>query len=132
MERHAINPEQLFRGKAFSQTFSIRGMERLIFVSGQVDCDREGKVRNPGGLEAQLAGTLDNLAIALAAQGASMKDLVNVHIYVTGLLPEHTARIREIRSAWFDAETPPAVSLLGVERLAFDGLRVEIEAMAAV
>ncbi|MBK7847357.1 MAG: RidA family protein [Zoogloea sp.] len=132
MERHAINPEQPFRGEAFSQTFSIWGMERLIFVSGQVDCDREGKVRNPGDLEAQLAGTLDNLAIALAAQGASMKDLVNVHIYVTGLLPEHTARIREIRSAWFDAETPPAVSLLGVERLAFDGLRVEIEAMAAV
>lgn len=132
MERHAINPDQLFKGQAFSQTFSISGMERLIFVSGQVDCDKDGKVRHPDDLEAQLAGTLDNLAIALEAQGATMKNLVSVNIYVTDLRPENTARIREIRSAYFDAEKPPAVSLLGIERLAFAGLRVEIEATAAV
>ena len=72
MEHIAINPPELFSGKAFSQTFSISTPQRLIFVSGQVDCDREGKVRNPDDLEAQLAGTLDNLKIALRAQGASM------------------------------------------------------------
>ena len=132
MERHAINPDQLFKGQAFSQTFSISGMERLIFVSGQVDCDKDGKVRHPDDHEAQLAGTLDNLAIALEAQGATMKNLVSVNIYVTDLRPQNTARIREIRSAYFDAEKPPAVSLLGIERLAFAGLRVEIEATAAV
>mgnify|MGYP003595737228 CR=1 FL=1 len=75
---------------------------------------------------------LYGLAIALEAQGATMKNLVSVNIYVTDLRPENTARIREIRSAYFDTERPPAVSLLGIERLAFEGLRVEIEATAAV
>lgn len=131
MERQAINPPELFSGKAFSQTFSISHPERLIFVSGQVDCDRDGKVRNPDDLEAQLKGTLDNLEIALRAQGASMRDLVQVTIYVVGLRPEDTARIREIRSAYFDTERPPAVTLLGIERLAFPGLRVEIDIIAA-
>lgn len=132
MERIAINPPQLFTGKAFSQTFSISGHQRLIFVSGQVDCGVDGKVRHPGDLEAQLVGTLDNLRIALEAQGCTLQNLVNVHIYVTDLKPEDCTRIREIRSGYFDAEKPPAVSLLGVERLAFEGLRVEVEAMAAI
>ncbi len=131
MERKAVNPPELFSGKAFSQTYSISRFERLIFVSGQVDCDRDGKVRNPDDLEAQLKGTLDNLEIALRAQGATMHDLVAVTIYVVGLQPEHTTRIREIRSAYFDPERPPAVTLLGIERLAFPGLRVEIDIIAA-
>lgn len=131
MEHQAINPPELFVGKAFSQTYSIRGADRLIFLSGQVDCDREGKVRNPDDLEAQLKGTLDNIEIGLQAQGASMRDLVKVNIYVVDLRPEQLARIREIRSAYFDAERPPAVTLLGVDRLAFEGLKVEIEVIAA-
>ncbi len=88
-------------------------------------------MRNPDDLEAQLKGTLDNIDIALRAQGASMRDLVHVTIYVVGLQPEQTARIREIRSAYFDPESPPAVTLLGIERLAFPGLRVEIDIIAA-
>jgi enamine deaminase RidA (YjgF/YER057c/UK114 family) len=60
-----------------------------------------------------------------------MQNLVSVNIYVTDLKPEDCTRIREIRSGYFDAEKPPAVSLLGVQRLAFEGLRVEIEATAA-
>lgn len=131
MERNAINPPQLFTGKAFSQTFSINGHQRLIFVSGQVDCGVDGKVRHPGDLEAQLVGTLDNLKIALEAQGCTMQNLVSVNIYVTDLKPEDCTRIREIRSGYFDAEKPPAVSLLGIQQLAFEGLRVEIEATAA-
>lgn len=52
-------------------------------------------------------------------------------IYVVDLQPEQTARIREIRSAYFDPESPPAVTLLSIERLAFPGLRVEIDIIAA-
>ena len=131
MQTQVINPPDLFVGKAFSQTFSISGHQRLVFVSGQVDCGVDGKVRHPGDLDAQLVGTLDNLRIALEAQGCTLQNLVNVHIYVTDLKPEDCTRIREIRSGYFDAEKPPAVSLLGIQQLAFEGLRVEIEATAA-
>ncbi|HNS93569.1 RidA family protein [Thauera sp.] len=131
MEHKAINPPELFSGKAFSQTYSVCGAQRMIFVSGQVDCDCDGKVRNPDDLEAQLKGTLDNIEIALRAQGASMHDLVHVTIYVVGLQPAQTTRIREIRSAYFHPERPPAVTLLGIERLAFEGLVVEVDVIAA-
>ena len=99
MEKRVINPPDLFVGKAFSQTFSVEGAKRLIFIAGQIDCDRDGKVRNPGDLEAQLKGTLDNLDIALRAQGATMHDPVKVTIYIVGLDPAQTPKIRDIRPA---------------------------------
>ncbi|ATE59449.1 RidA family protein [Thauera sinica] len=131
METRVINPPELFVGKAFSQTFSVEGAQRLIFIAGQIDCDREGRVRNPDDLEAQLKGTLDNLDIALRAQGATMQDLVKVNFYIVGLQPAQTPRIRDIRAAYFDAGKPPAVTLVGIERLSMDGLLVEIEGIAA-
>lgn len=132
METHVINPPELFVGKAFSQTFSIEGAQRLIFVAGQIDCDRLGKVRNPDDLEAQLKGTLENLDIALRAQGATMHDLVKVNFYIVGLQPAQTPKIRDIRAAFFNPEKPPAVTLVGIERLSMEGLLVEIEGVAAL
>ena len=131
MESKVINPPELFVGKAFSQTFSIGGAQRLIFIAGQIDCDRDGKVRDPDDLEAQLEGTLDNLDIALRAQGATMHDLVKVNFYIVGLQPAQTPKIRDIRAAYFSADKPPAVTLVGIERLSMDGLLVEIEGIAA-
>ncbi len=132
METTVINPPELFVGKAFSQTFSVEGAKRLVFIAGQIDCDRDGRVRNPGDLEAQLKGTLDNLDIALRAQGATMHDLVKVNVYIVGLQPAQTPKIRDIRAAYFNAEKPPAVTLVGIERLSMDGLLVEIEGIAAL
>lgn len=132
METTVINPPELFVGKTFSQTFSVEGAKRLVFIAGQIDCDRDGRVRNPGDLEAQLKGTLDNLDIALRAQGATMHDLVKVNVYIVGLQPTQTPKIRDIRAAYFNAEKPPAVTLVGIERLSMDGLLVEIEGIAAL
>ena len=132
MQTKVINPPELFVGKAFSQTFSVEGAQRLVFIAGQIDCDRDGKVRNPGDLDAQLRGTLDNLDIALRAQGAAMHDLVKVNFYIVGLQPAQTPKIRDIRAAYFSAEKPPAVTLVGIERLSMDGLLVEIEGIAAL
>lgn len=131
MKRDMINPPQLFVGKAFSQTVSVENAQRWIFISGQIDCDNQGRVRHPGNLEAQLRGTLDNLLLALQAQDAIMADLVKVTIYVVGLEPEQTASIRDIRSEFFDCTEPPAVTVVGIDRLSMDGLLVEIEAIAA-
>lgn len=132
METTVINPPELFVGKAFSQTFSVEGAKRLVFIAGQIDCDRDGRVRNPGDLEAQLKGTLHNLDIALRAQGATMHDLVKVNVYIVGLQPAQTPKIRDIRAAYFNAEKPPALTLVGIERLSMDGLLVEIEGIAAL
>ncbi|MBL0285688.1 MAG: hypothetical protein IPQ01_18625 [Zoogloea sp.] len=71
MEKRVINPPDLFVGKAFSQTFSVEGAKRLIFIAGQIDCDRDGKVRNPGDLEAQLKGRASTPS-GLAAKMATM------------------------------------------------------------
>lgn len=132
METRVINPPELFVGKAFSQTFSVEGAKRLVFVAGQIDCDQTGKVRNPNDLEAQLKGTLENMDIALRAQGATMHDLVKVSFYIVGLQPEQTPTIRDIRAAFFNPEKPPAVTLVGIDRLSMEGLLVEIEGMAAL
>jgi enamine deaminase RidA (YjgF/YER057c/UK114 family) len=106
-------------------------MERLIFVSGQVDCDQEARFATPGIWKPSLPAPSTIWPLPWRPRGQHEGSGQRPYLRDRAAA-EHTARIREIRSAWFDAETPPAVSLLGVERLAFDGLRVEIEAMAAV
>ena len=130
MERNVVNPPDLFVGKAFSQTVRVTAAQQWVFVSGQSDCDAAGRVRNPGDLAAQVRGTLDNLGIALAAQGATMADLVKVNVYIVDLDPGQTAMIRDIRAEYFDAEQPPAVTLVGIDRLSMDGLLVEISDVA--
>lgn len=52
--------------------------------------------------------------------------------YIVGLQPEQTPTIRDIRAAFFNPEKPPAVTLVGIDRLSMEGLLVEIEGMAAL
>lgn len=109
----------------------MEGASKLIFIAGQIDVDNTGAVRNPGDLEAQVRGTLDNLDIALRAQGATMDDLVKVNVFVVDLEPSQTPAIRDIRATYFNVDNPPALTLVGIDKLSMDGLLVEIEAIAA-
>ena len=45
----------------------------LTFVGGAGDFDARGAVRHPGDLEAQHRGTIENLAAALAIEGAGSR-----------------------------------------------------------
>lgn len=53
----------------------------LTFVGGAGDFDEHGTIRNPDDLDAQIAGSLANVADALEAESCSLDDIVRLKAY---------------------------------------------------
>ena len=129
MERKIINPWTWQDGFGFVQAVVVRG-GRILVGAGQASIDAEGQVAHPRDMAAQTRQCLDNIETVLAGAGMSLRHVVRLNYYTTDvdrLLAEGweaaKARLRE-------AECRPASTLLGVTRLAYPELLIEIEATA--
>jgi enamine deaminase RidA (YjgF/YER057c/UK114 family) len=126
-----LNPKGLSKPMGYTQVVAAQ-TGKLVYVSGQVPLNAKGEVVGKGDFRAQVIQVMDNLNTALAAAGATMKDVLKVNYYVVNLKPEQVAVIREVRGKYFSAEHPPAGTLVGVTSLVQEGYMLEIEAEAAV
>jgi enamine deaminase RidA (YjgF/YER057c/UK114 family) len=126
-----INPPGLMKPTGYTHVVSAKG-GRLVFVAGQVALDHEGNVVGKGDLKAQAQQVYANLRTALAAVGASPKDIVKTVTYVVGYKPDQLAPLREARQVFYEAAEPPASTLVGVQALAREDFLIEIEAFAVV
>jgi len=125
------NPPTLCPTFGWTHVVSSSG-GRMIHISGQVGVDPQGQVIGPGDLERQTERAFENIRLALAAVGATFRDVVNTRLYVVGLKPDHVPIIREVRSRFVDAAHPPASTLVGVMALVGPEWLIEIEATAVV
>lgn len=130
-ERLFINPEGLARPGVYTPVVVARG-GRTIYVSGQIAHDAQGRLVGRGDLAAQAEQVYKNLAIALAAAGASFADVVKLNSYVVDYRPEHRDLVSQVRSRYVSRDNPPASTLVGVQALAREGLLIEVEAVAVV
>jgi 2-iminobutanoate/2-iminopropanoate deaminase len=91
----------------------------LLFVSGQVGKDSNGKVVE--GFGAQVKQALENISTIVEAAGSSMDRVVKINIFVTDIsrIPE----LNEIYRSFFPGVLP-ARAAVEVQRL---GLRAEVE-----
>ncbi|MGA7796140.1 MAG: RidA family protein [Candidatus Acidiferrales bacterium] len=126
-----LNPEGLSKPRGYTQVV-VAQTGKMVYVSGQVPLNAKGEVVGKGDFRAQVTQVMENLNTALAAAGATMKDVVKANYYVVDLKPEQVAVIREVRGKYFSAEHPPAGTLVGVTSLVQEGYMLEIEAEAAV
>jgi 2-iminobutanoate/2-iminopropanoate deaminase len=101
----------------------------LLFVSGQVAWDREGKVVATGDAEGQARQALENMRRLLEAAGATMDDVVKINIYLTNI--GDSGAVRKVREEFFRQPYPAATSV-EVSKLVLPDLVVEIEAIAAL
>jgi 2-iminobutanoate/2-iminopropanoate deaminase len=102
----------------------------LVFVSGQVATDDQGRVLSPGDAGAQTRVVFRRIEQVLAAAGGSLADLASLTIYLTdvrGDFPAVSAVRDEVLS-----EPPPASVLVEVSALAEEGCVVEISGIATV
>jgi 2-iminobutanoate/2-iminopropanoate deaminase len=109
-------------------TDAVRAGE-LLFVSGCVPVDADGRLVGDNDVVAQARQTLANVGAVLAAAGSSFADVVKVTIYLTDV--DDRAKINPVRQAFF-GETRPASTLVEVSGLAIPGARIEVEAVALV
>ena len=129
VQRSAINPWSWSLQFGFNQAELVEGHTRTLFCAGQSSVDADGAPQHPGDMAGQLTLTLDNLETVLAAGGMTLSDVVRLTIYTTdvdAILPHYG--ILGARLA--GAGVMPAATLLGVARLAFPEMLLEIEATA--
>ncbi len=131
MERRIVNPWTWQDQMGYVQANDVSGAQRTIFLSGQASVDEEGTPMHPGDMEAQLNQTLDNLETVLREAGAALSDVVRLNIYTTdvdGFFEAFGAAAGRLAQAG----CRPASTLVGVTRLAYPQMLVEIEATAVV
>jgi enamine deaminase RidA (YjgF/YER057c/UK114 family) len=126
-----INPSGLCPTYGWTHVVASTG-GKTIHISGQVGINERGEVVGPGDLARQTEQAFENIKIALAACGATFRNVVNTRLYVVGLKPEHVPMIRAVRARYVWAEHPPASTLVGVSALVGPEWLIEIEATAAV
>lgn len=95
-----------------------------LVCSGQVGLGPAGLVE--GGVAAELAQAIDNLAALLASEGASLADVVKTTVFLVDI--DDYAVMNEVYVARF-GDHRPARSAVAVAALPI-GARVEIEAWA--
>jgi enamine deaminase RidA (YjgF/YER057c/UK114 family) len=129
VERTAVNPWSWSEQFGFSQGQVVEGGRRVVFCAGQTSVDADGNPQHPGDMAAQLSLALDNLEAVLREAGMSLSNVVRLNYYTTDVdgFVTNAGVLGERLGA---AGVSPASTLLGVARLAFPELMVELEATA--
>jgi enamine deaminase RidA (YjgF/YER057c/UK114 family) len=132
MKKERLNPNELASPRMYSHAVTAQGPGKLIYVSGQVSWDRDGKVVGKGDMRAQTTQVFDNLTHALRAAGAGWKDVIKMNAYMVGMSAERVAAYRDARGGYLDAAELPASTLVGVTALVDPDLLLEVEVVAVV
>ncbi len=98
----------------------------FLFLSGFTASDTPAE---HGDVVAQTESVLDQIEGVLEAEGASLKDVVKVTVYVTEL--DRLQEIHDVRFRHF-GDTLPASTLVQVVSLVRPTLKIEIEAIAVL
>jgi 2-iminobutanoate/2-iminopropanoate deaminase len=101
----------------------------VLFVSGIVPVDGEGRLVGEGDVVEQARQVFRNMAEVLAAAGASFADVVKVTVFLTDV--DDRAAINPVRQEVFGAARP-ASTLVEISRLAVPGALIEVECVAAL
>lgn len=129
MSTQFFNPAGIPKPTGYTQVVTTDA-RKLVFISGQIGVDANGEMK--GGLPAQTAQVFENLKVALAAVGATFENVIKVTTYIVNYTPASRQTLIETRDKYFNPQNPPASTLVGVSALAFPGLLIEIEAIAAL
>jgi 2-iminobutanoate/2-iminopropanoate deaminase len=128
-----VSARQEYRVEGLPEPFShytdaVRAGD-LLFVSGCVSVDAEGKVVGFGDVVAQARQVFANIGLALAAAGASFADVVKVTTFLTDI--DDRARINPVRQEVF-GDARPASTLVEVSALVLPEFLIEVEAVAVI
>jgi enamine deaminase RidA (YjgF/YER057c/UK114 family) len=112
----------------FSQVVAGPRLGTPVYISGQVAFDRDGQIVGAGDMTRQMEHSFANLRAAIAAAGGRPEYVTRLMVFVVDFRPEHLKSLFASIRAHFPADRMPANTLLGVSRLAREGLLFEVQA----
>lgn len=130
MQRQAINPWNWSVDFGYSQAELLEAPARQLLCSGQTSVNAEGAPQHIGDMRQQMELALDNLETVLAQADMQWQNVVRLVVYTTDV--DETMKHFDVLPARLQAAgVVPAMTLVGVTRLAIPGLMFEVEATAA-
>lgn len=130
-EKTKVNPWRWQNALGFSQAIEIKGAQGVLYCAGQTSMDADGNPLHESDMSAQAREAMDNLETVLREAGYSLSDIVRINYYTTDVDAFFAAYPEAVAGRLAAAGCQPASTLLGVTRLAFPQLMIEIEATAA-
>jgi 2-iminobutanoate/2-iminopropanoate deaminase len=102
----------------------------IVWISGQVSQDKNGKMVHKGDFAGQARQALSNLKAMVEAAGGTINDIIKANTYLTDL--RYREELARVRAEFFPDGKLPASTLVGVAGLADPDMLVEIEAIAVL
>jgi 2-iminobutanoate/2-iminopropanoate deaminase len=127
VNRAGANPFPWAADYQYSQSVVSEGA--LVFTAGQGAFGADGGVAARGDAEGQIRLTFANLAAVLEAEGASLRTLVKMTVYLARA-SDYDA-FKRVRGELFAAPYPASTAVVGGGFL-FEGMLVEMDAVARV
>ncbi len=123
-------PERIDPGWSWDDRLSLSQAVKAggwLYISGQIALDPGGNVVGKGDMRAQSQRVFENIAAILQQAGGTVDNLVRITAYLTDM--SRYQEYNEVRTKFLGAR-PPASTTVQVAGLAFDGLVVEVDAVA--
>jgi enamine deaminase RidA (YjgF/YER057c/UK114 family) len=127
--RTPVNPWSWSLDYGFNQAELVEGARRVLVLSGQGASAADGTLQHAGDFPAQVSLCLDNIETVLKEAGMTLGNVVRINVFTTD--------VDAMMGSWGDvvkrfagAGVRPTSTLVGVTRLAFPEMVVEIEATA--
>lgn len=98
----------------------------FVYLAGQAGAESDGSI--PESIGDQTRITMERLRAVLDAMGLGFDDVVKTSIFLIDM--SDFAPMNEVYATYFDSD-PPARTTVGVAALPLDGLKVEIDMVAA-
>jgi len=126
-----INPATVATPRGYSHAAVIDlGNCKMVIMSGQVALDPKGNLVGPNDIAKQTEQVFRNLKSIVEAAGGKMDHLVKLGYFNTDV--SRIADIRVIRDQFINTKTPPASTLVQVNKLFREDVLIEIEATAII
>lgn len=113
----------------FSHATMIEATGRLVFISGMLAKDADGKIVGVGDPTAQTRQVCENLKSAVEAAGGTLDDICRVDVYVRNM--EHFDQIHAVRREYF-SEPLPASTMVEITKMTTPDALIEINAIAVI
>jgi enamine deaminase RidA (YjgF/YER057c/UK114 family) len=128
VEQRTINPWKWQDQYGFSQGIETTNASRVLYCAGQASVDDTGKPVHAGDMRKQIEQAFRNLEAVLTAAGFTLANVVRLNYYTTDV--DAFLAAGDVVGTCLAGTQPPG-TLLGIAKLAFPGLMIELEATAA-